>query len=107
MPHRGDTMNADGPGAPKPDDEQYDIHLADGLSPEQADEAMRIFAAPLTRHPRRSGGPRLVRFTRLVVAATTHCITAPKPERVSRLASRSRPAAADSWTCAARSASSP
>jgi hypothetical protein len=30
----------------EPDDaEQFDIQLAEGLSPEQADEAMRIFAA--------------------------------------------------------------
>jgi len=35
-----------GPDGPEPDDaEQFDIQLAEGLSPEQADEAMRIFAA--------------------------------------------------------------
>src|SRR5215207_6974973 len=40
-------------------------------------------------------------------AADYLLLRAAKPERMSRLASRSRPAAADSWTCAARSASSP
>jgi hypothetical protein len=39
------TENHDADGQ-KPDDaEQFDIQLAPGLSPEQADEAMRIFAA--------------------------------------------------------------
>lgn len=39
-------MTTDEPGDQPPDDgEQFDIHLADGLSPEQADEALRIFAA--------------------------------------------------------------
>ncbi|MCW2620438.1 MAG: hypothetical protein JWL64_40 [Frankiales bacterium] len=39
-------MTTDEPDEQKPDDsQQYDIHLADGLSPEQADEALRIFAA--------------------------------------------------------------
>jgi hypothetical protein len=39
------TENHDADGQEPGDAEQFDIELAPGLSPEQADEAMRIFAA--------------------------------------------------------------
>jgi hypothetical protein len=39
------TENHDADGRTPDDAEQFDIQLAEGLSPEQADEAMRIFAA--------------------------------------------------------------
>ncbi|MGY1810642.1 hypothetical protein ACI8AF_25010 [Blastococcus sp. SYSU D00669] len=65
-------------GGESPADEQADIHLADWLSPEQADEALRIFAAlRATRRERaeqagESGAP--MRSCSVLLADDTPCL---------------------------------
>jgi hypothetical protein len=69
----------EGPDPQTPDDaEQYDIQLAPGLSPEQAEEALRIFAAiRATRaarhdHAGEPGAP--VRLCSVLLADDTPCL---------------------------------
>ena len=72
-------MSSHEPDAQEPDDaEQYDVHLADGLSPKQADEAMRIFAAlratRRARHEQAGESGALQRLCPVLLADNTPCL---------------------------------
>ncbi|WP_324273780.1 hypothetical protein [Blastococcus brunescens] len=72
-------MTTQGPGGEERDDaEQYDIHLAEGLSLEQADEAMRIFAAlratRRVRHEQAGESEAVQRLCSVLLADDTPCL---------------------------------
>lgn len=72
-------MTTGGPDEQKPEDgAQFDIHLADGLSPEQADEALRIFAALRAtrevRHEQAGESSTVQRVCSVLLADDTPCL---------------------------------
>lgn len=72
-------MTTQEPGGQQGDDgERFDIHLAEGLSPEQADEAMRIFAAlratRKARHEQAGESRAVQRLCSVLLTDDTPCL---------------------------------